>query len=356
MRKLVSIRKIDSLSPIEGADKIELAHTGGWQCVVGKGSFQSGELAVFFEIDSALPANDERYSFLKERCLRKWLNHGKLVCEVIRIKTCKFKGQISQGLFMPLTTFPELKEQKLLEGTDLTEILHVKHYDDLAEEMGRITGAARVAGNAKGSFPAFIPKTDEERLQNLSEYFEQMKNVEFECTEKFDGSSMTVYFSKQNRNDCPFGVCSRNIDLKLEDDSNAFVAMANKLDLQKKLQELNREIAIQGELVGPGLNGNRDLYEFPEFRVFRIFDIEKKQWVCPEERYGLCYDLDLLHVKVIRHKWKVFNELTTMNDFLEFVKGKTNRGHEREGMVWKSMDGFVSFKVINNDYLLKQKD
>ena len=137
MRKLVSIRKIDSLSPIEGADKIELAHTGGWQCVVGKGSFQSGELAVFFEIDSALPANDERYSFLKERCLRKWLNHGKLVCEVIRIKTCKFKGQISQGLFMPLTTFPELKEQKLLEGTDLTEILHVKHYDDLAEEMGR---------------------------------------------------------------------------------------------------------------------------------------------------------------------------------------------------------------------------
>lgn len=356
MRKLVSIRKIDSISPIEGADKIELAHTGGWQCVVRKGDFSPDSLAVFFEIDSALPVEDERFSFLKERCLRKWMNHGKLVCEVIRIKTCKFCGQISQGLFMPLSAFPELKESKLLVGTDLTELLKVKHYDELAEEMGRITGKARLAGNAKGIFPSFIPKTDEERLQNLSEYFEKMKDVEFECTEKFDGSSMTVYFSIENRGENPFGVCSRNLDLKLDNEDNSFVEMARKLGLQQKLQELEMEIAIQGELVGPGINGNRDFYEFPEFRVFRIFDIASRNWLTPEERYQLCEELNLSHVKVVRRNWKVFNELTTMNDFLEFVKGKTDRGHEREGMVWKSMDGTISFKVINNEYLLKQKD
>lgn len=312
MRSLATIRTLDSISPIEGADKIELAHIGGWQCVVEKGKFNPGDQGVFFEIDSALPYEDERYAFLRERCGKRWINaQGEVICQVIRIKTAKFKGQISQGLFLPVREFPEIAQQN--GQYDVTSVLKIQHYDELKEKMDLVTGKARISGEQKGNFPSFIPKTDEERLQNLTDYFEKMKNVEFECTEKFDGSSMTVFYAPTYRENCPF-------------------------------------------LVGPGLNANRDQYTAPEFRVFRIFNIEEQKWLFPEERYSVCEQLGLFHVKVIRKCWKVFDELLSMGDFLQFVKGKTDRGHEREGMVWKSMDGVISFKVINNEYLLKQKD
>ena len=185
MRKLATIRKVSSVSPIEGADKIELVHIDGWQCVSAKGQLKEGQPVVYFEIDSALPADDNRYEFLHERCLKKWMNAGVLVKEVIRIKTIKLRGVLSQGLAMPLEEFPELKDNK--PGDDVTEVLHVQHYDELAEECGRITGKAKLAGNAKGNFPvALVPKTDEERLANLVEYFETKKGVEFECTFKAD--------------------------------------------------------------------------------------------------------------------------------------------------------------------------
>ena len=302
-----------------------------------------------------MPYEDERYAFLRERCGKRWINaQGEVICQVIRIKTAKFKGQISQGLFLPVREFPEIAQQN--GQYDVTSVLKIQHYDELKEKMDLITGKARISGEQKGNFPSFIPKTDEERLQNLTDYFEKMKNVEFECTEKFDGSSMTVFYTPTYRENCPFGVCSRNFELKPDQQGNAFVDMAKSLDLEEKLKSFRKEIAIQGELVGPGLNANRDQYTAPEFRVFRIFNIKEQKWFSPEERYSVCKQLGIFHVKVIRKCWKVFDELLSMGDFLQFVKGKTDRGHEREGMVWKSMDCVISFKVINNEYLLKQKD
>lgn len=370
MRKLATIRRITAIQPIEGADRLELAKIDGWQCVVGKGEFNTGELVVYFEIDSALPADDPRYEFLHERCLKKWMNHGTLVKEVVRIKTIKLRGVISQGLLMPLEAFekelsvfrellqffiPEWDDAEF-EGTDLTKALNVLHYDELADIMGRVTGTAQLGGEQKGLFPHFIPKTDEERLQNLPEYFESMKEVPFECTEKFDGSSMTVFWASKHRPEDPYGVCSRNFELKLDSEKNCFIQVAGTYDLYNKLSTLGRDIALQGELVGPGVNGNKDQYTDYEFRIFRIYDIEKQAWLAPEERYTLCKELGLPHVKVILDRWEVFKDLKNMEAFLQYVEGKTDRGHEREGMVWKSMDGTVSFKVINNNYLLKQKD
>lgn len=356
MRKLASIRVIEKISPIEGADKIELAHTNLWQCVVGKGQFQVGEKAIFFEIDSALPVDDLRYDFLKTRCLKRWSKGPRLLKEVIRIKTCKFKGEISQGLFMPLALYPELTSQDLEVGTNLTAKLNVLHYDEIAEHMFLLNRKAQLSGDQKGPFPAFIPKTDEERLQNLPEYFTEKADMEFECTEKFDGSSLTIFYVPNIRCDDPFGVCSRNFELKISEESNNnFVNMAKQLDLENKLKKLNLDIAIQGELVGPGVNSNRDFYEDYEYRVFRIYDCKNKRFFNPIERRNLCQKLDLKHVKVLKDNWQVFKEFTTLNDFLEFVQGKTDRGHEREGAVWKSSDGFTSFKVINNQYLLEEK-
>lgn len=380
MRRLATIRKIDKITPIEGADKIELAHTGGWQAVVAKHQFIAGDLAVFFEIDSALPADDERYNFLHDRCLRKWLCGGREVLRVVRIKTMRLRGHISQGLFMPLEVFDEILawEKKLTEDTgrrptfeqyaalDVTEMLRVKHYDELAEQMGRITGKARVAGNAKGTFPThLVPKTDEERLQNMTDFFDgRMAGVLFEATEKFDGSSATYIYAPEKRPADPFFVCSRNLELKEEDGNlywdiahkyNLFDVLKGYCDLQTLLQGKPIQIAIQGEIVGPGVNGNRDLYTEHHFRIFRIYDVSKGEWFPPMERRRFCHITQLPHVRVLRYEYPVFDELKSMEDFLEFVKGKTENGNEREGVVWKSVDGRTSFKVINNEYLLKSE-
>lgn len=356
MRNLVTIREIDSITPIEGADKIELAHTGGWQCVVGKGQFTPGEAAVFFEIDSALPANDERYAFLRDRCYKAWkLSNGELIDECLRIRTIRCMGNISQGLFMPLSEFPEL--QVKADG-DLTALLGVRHFDEVKEHAEIVGGKAQLAGNSRGNFPShLVPKTDEERLQNLTKYFETMKDVEFECTEKFDGSSVTFGYYGGYDEGQQFFVCSRNLMLK-DEGENLYWAMARKYNVEeilKKYHDNGIDLAIQAEVVGPGVNNNRDQYTDHEIRVFRIYNITRQEWFTPALRWDLCECMQLPHVKVIKRNWQVFRELTTMEDFLEFVKGKTDRGHEREGMVWKSRDGRVSFKVINNDYLLKEK-
>lgn len=367
MRKLVTLRKIDSISSIEGAEKIELAHTGGWQCVVGKGQFTPGETAVFFEIDSALDVNDPRYEFLKKNCYRVWKQgNGTVIDECIRIRTIRCMGNISQGLFMPLSLFPEIPKEACL-GDDLTGILKVRHYDEIKEHAEIVGGKARLAGNAKGNFPtSIVPKTDEERLQNLTEYFETMKDVEFECTEKFDGSSATYIYAPVIRPANPFFVCSRNLELQ-EEEGNLYWEIAKKYDLLHKMAQwcwdktihsdtgTFAQIAIQGEIVGPGVNNNRDQYIDHEFRVFRIYDVTWNTWFYAHKRREIAEKLDLPHVKLIRDRWKVFQDLHTMDDFIKFVQGKTDRGHEREGMVWKSIDGRNSFKVINPEYLLKEK-
>lgn len=358
MRKLASIRVVDNVLPVEKADRLEQVAIGGWRVVVAKGEFAKGDKVVYFEIDAALPADDTRYAFLKKRCLRKWMCGGRLVCEVIRVKSIRLRGVVSQGIVMPLSEFPELTDTTV--GTDVTEVLRVEHYDELAEKYNRLTGNIRIAGNVKGAFPThLVPKTDEERLQNLPEYFDgRMIDVLFEITEKFDGCSATYVYAPNARPDDPFFVCSRNLELK-EEEGNLYWDIAKKYDVLnvlKKLYEINSgDIAVQGEIVGPGVNGNRDLYTEHEFRVFRIFDVRSGKWVMPSTRKHMCDEFGMPHVRILG-TCNIFKNLTTMEDFLKFVEGKTDRGNEREGMVFKSVSGEISFKVINNNYLLKENN
>lgn len=366
MRKLATIRLVDDVLPIENADRLEQAVIGGWRVVVGKGEFKKDDKVIFFEIDSALPVDDARYDFLKERCLKRWMNHGELILETIRIKSIKLRGVISQGLVMPVSLFPEVLGYYV--GDDVTEVLKVQHYDELAEKCGRIQGVCKIAGNAKGNFPIhLLDKSDEERIQNLSEYFDgRFEEEEFEVTEKFDGSSATYIYAPEVRPEDPFYVCSRNLELK-EEEGNLYWDIAKEYDILNKLKSFYEEtsdsgkthvqIAIQGEIVGPGVNKNRDQYTKHEFRIFRIVDVGTRECFVPEAAYLAAYTMKLPYVKIIRNRFKAFKELKTMEGFLEFVKGKTDRGHEREGMVFKSnKSGEIHFKVINNDYLLKEKD
>jgi RNA ligase (TIGR02306 family) len=399
MRKLASIAKIEKIEPIEGADKIEVAMMvgKGWRVVVGKGEFKPGDLVVYFEIDSALPADDPRYEFLKERCLKKFVTKsGTPIKECIRIRTIKLRGVFSQGLIIHLDKFPEIKERidhdpdggyvvedagerETLEdgsiivhpfyglvGADVTNILKVEHYDELVEALRPQMGHT-MTGDAMGGFPSSqIPKTDEERIQNLVEYFDdpEMKDRKFQVTVKADGSSVTMFYAPSIDPENPFGVCSRNLRLKpVKADGTMPLPwlMAQKYSVETKLKELyenkGHEYAFQGELVGPGIQSNRDLITEHEWLVFRVWDITDMKFLNPDETEVLCTALPLQHVTVLASNMPVFQKFKNADEMLTFAEGKTARGNEREGVVFKSNDDkpYVSFKAVSNKYLMSLK-
>lgn len=400
MRKLASIAKIDKTEPIEGADKIEIAklEDKAWKVVVGKGEFKPGDLVVYFEIDSALPADDGRYAFLHERCLKKFVaKSGKVLKEVVRIKTIKLRGVYSQGLVIHLDKFPEITERIVdvpqmgemfessvetreegdaktreselvpLLGADVTSLLRVEHYDELTEALRPQMGAHVMTADAYGPFPSqYIPKTDEERIQNLTEYFDnpKMKDRKFEVTVKADGTSVTMFYSPTIDALNPFGVCTRNLRLKPQTVDGKVPMpwlMAAKYGVEEKLKHwfetTQHEYALQGELVGPGIQSNRDLLTEHEWRIFRIFDITASGFLDPARTARLCREFLIPHVTVIAEELCVFRSFKDVDEILKFAEGKTARGNEREGVVFKSDDGgpYVSFKAVSNKYLLKQE-
>lgn len=372
MRKLVTIRKIDNLLPIEGADLICLAVIGGWQVIVKKTEFKIGDDCLFFEIDSFIPATDERFAFLKKTTTFE----GK---EGYRIKTMKMKGVLSQGLALPLSMFPELPDTEYIStpSCDLSEKLGVIKYDVAVQDFSQRPGLK--AGKPRGSFPSFIPKTDQERIQNLTSYFEAMKDEEFEETLKLDGSSMTCYKIKKDPTfldrvkswfglkipSYHFGVCSRNLELKRTAsesqtfnnngkesvyDQSDFWNMAIKADIENKLPE---GYAIQGELIGPKIQANHEKVTTLDYFVFDVFDINKGTYLLPFERREFCEKHGIQHVPVVNPSFKVFKELDLAGLLLHVEGQSMNPGTISEGRVYKHISKPITFKAISNKYLLK---
>jgi RNA ligase (TIGR02306 family) len=324
-RKLASVQVISKLEQIEGADNIELATVLGWQVVVKKGEFALGSKCVYFEIDSFLPIRPE-YEFLRSSSYKMMGEE-----EGFRLKTIKLKGKISQGLALPYLGVEEV-------GTDLTHDLGIKKYEEPIHSS--------MNGSIKGYFPHFIPKTNEERVQNLD--LEALKSVyqRFNVTEKLDGSSMTVYIRYG-----VLGVCSRNYELEETEDS-IFWKLARTIDFLEL--DLNN-IAIQGELIGPKIQGNPYKLAEHEFRPYTIFDIENQRRLSASHFYDIC---DLLRLKPVPLLfWNT--TLPYLTALLEVADGKSNLNNKvnREGFVIRARDNNnVSFKVISNKFLLKQND
>lgn len=365
MRKLASLVRVQAVEPIPDTERLSVAtmEGKGWKVVVCRNDFKAGDTAVYFEIDSALP-NEDRYAFLRDRCLRKFMTKGgALLKECLRIRTVKLRGVVSQGLLMPVTpeTFPELYGGMAYAiGADLTELLRVEHFDELKAALAPQTGNP-VAADAMGPFPPFIPKTDEERIQNLVEYFTTQKDRSFEVTVKDDGSSVTMFWSPANDPEHPFGVCSRNLRLKPEKADGTVSLpwlMASKYGVEKKLSLIAAgEYALQGELVGPGIQSNRDLATEHEWHVFRVWDIANRRFLKPCDARDLCLNLDIPYVTVVARCLPVFQHFRDVDSLLAYAEGKTARGHEREGLVFKTVDEpYVSFKAVSNRYLLRQAD
>jgi RNA ligase (TIGR02306 family) len=350
MRKLVTIREVEDINPINGADAIECLSIGGWKVVSRKGTFEIGDSAVFFEIDSFLPASDVRFEDIFQ-------GKGKRTFEGVdgyRLRTVKLRGQISQGLALPLNIFPEIAENTEL---DITEQLGVIKYER-PEDFG---------GNCitKGYFPWFIHKTDEERVQNISqETWDHLKYEEFVPTLKLCGASTTVYYVKDERYFIgepdgrveQVGLCSRKFLLDWESNTdNPFVKGVMKSGLfniaTQMGRDLNKNIALQGETVGGGIqNGWEKFAEFETF-VFSIFDLD-------EQRYFS--GLELLHLvsKYNIPSTVFYKSIFPFRDFtrdelIKMADGSSFINNVREGLVFKQLDGPFSFKVISNKFLLK---
>lgn len=341
---MATIRRIDALRPIVGADAIECAIVGGWTCVVKKGEYTAGDLAVYCEIDSWIPY--EVAPFLSKGNFPHVYNEVKGE----RLRTVKLRGQLSQGLLLPIATVenwiyiddPRLQVE---EGVDVSEYLGIVKYEAPIP--------ASLAGEVKGMFPSRIPKTDQERIQNLSTELEEWKaeKLTWEVTEKLDGSSMTVYII-----DGEVGVCSRNLDLKPNKD-NSLWATAYKNEIDVKLIQSCCNLAIQGELVGNGIQGNIYKMRDQEFYVYDIYDIDAGRYFTPAERVAYCKVWDIKHVPVFKSDFMLTTE--TVADLLQMAEGKSVMGDiagpEREGVVYKCNEKQVSFKAISNNFLLREK-
>ncbi|PRP84212.1 hypothetical protein PROFUN_08412 [Planoprotostelium fungivorum] len=345
-RPLAYVQIISDLKPIEGADMIEVATVLGWQVVVKKGQYE-------FFIDDKLDRNN------------------------FRIKTIKLRGQISQGYCIRLTTLEthphrrltlhsdgtgeekhhyltdeDTKEQiSLAIGSDLTSLIGIKKYE--IPDVG-----VRLAGNAgpRGNFPSFLRKTDQERIQNNPHYTTSLADVDFEVSEKLEGSSVTAFYK-----DGKYGVCSRNLELRTDDDTATPVRVLNGLGVGELLSKYAKNVALQGELIGPGIQKN--IYNLTSHRwvVFDVYLIDHERYTTAAERIEILNEINYPdRVPVLEKSWKFGGK--TVGEVVKMAEGISalKKGQQREGIVFKSNSlgrrgDPVSFKAISNVYLLKQQ-
>lgn len=343
-RKLASIQVIESLEPIDGADAIELARVLSWNLVVKKGEFNVGGKCVYIEVDSLVPTDRQEFEFLKKIAGSDGM---------ARIKTIRLRGQISQGLALPLSQF---SFGELEVGEDVTSLLDIKKYDPEIQEERSMK--AKLGGRAR-QWPEFLQKTDEIRVQTLKWLVEKYKGELFYVTEKLDGSSFTCYYKNGK-----FGICSRNMEID-RDETNAFWKTAIKMDIERKLTEYcqreNRNIALQGELIGPGVQGNKYQLSALEIRLFNVYDIDKGCY--------LDYDIGLvgivtgnLQLPTVPFIHYVTRLPETVDEIIEMSKMNStlNPNMPAEGIVfrpinekWERKMGRVTFKAINPNFELK---
>lgn len=450
-RQLVSVRIVDDLIPIPKADRIETAMIGGWPVVVKKGEFQVGQMAVFFEPDSFLDADDPRFAFLAEKRVVTKNEDGSETVHVsktptewngiegIRLKTIKLKKQLSQGLLLPLDLFPEIavkqttgnwliytyykgdpdrnavilpaypdelsSDFQLVRSVNYTTKLNVVKWEKIEKEP-----SVNMSGRSKGNFPTFLRKSDQPRVQGMNNevfgyeprntpidtaaieamgpeaftalrerglllpdgqggYFRRYpaqadRDTRYEATIKMDGSSMTVYV-----NEGTHGVCSRNLELDMEEPANAenaFVKTAREQVLPILLAGNWGNIALQGELVGPGIQGNPEGLDSLKFFVYNIFDIDLNAFLLPEDRQEMLNRMNHLyideggdgnillnHVPILHTNVKLSEVgITDMASMLAYSDGKGYRCAVREGIVWKAMHDSQQFKAISNVWQL----
>lgn len=375
MRKLASIRQVTDIEPIEGYDRIMFAMVDGWTVIIGKDQFKEGDKCVFFEIDSILPQRPE-YEFLAKR---KW-----------RIKTQKMcKGQVlSQGLCMPLETCG--LNSNLPYGEDVTERLGVSKHDPQTrdESWGNLKKRKRPPRIPKWldckltrtivnkvwnklypknnrTFPDFIKRTEENRIQNVLKQVKKWGSLPgevFICWEKLDGQSLTAYCIKEKglfSDKMKFGVCSRNIHYPESVDNNWWNYI-NETQIQRSLTDYcmanDVEYAIQGELIGEGIQGNKYNIQGRKLYLFSIWDIREQKYLNTNEKIKVAQYLNIDTVPILNSVDVVNMNIDGWQEQATFMSN-INGEVLAEGIVVRSLkDDSKSFKVVSNEWLLKYKE
>jgi RNA ligase (TIGR02306 family) len=340
MRKMATVQSISEIRKHPNADNLEIAIINGWQSVVRKGEFSPNEFIVYCEIDSWIP--HEIAPFLSKGQEPKEYNG------VIgnRLRTITLRGELSQGLLLKSSVIG--KDQVLMPGSDVSSVLNIQKWEAPIPRT--------LSGEVVGKFPThLVPKTDQERIQNIFEGLNQ--NDLWEVTLKVDGSSMTViHFDEQ------FRVCSRNWELKInqENEKNSMITTYKNLESEftKLVSNLKTKFghsdwAFQGELFGPGIQGNKENMKELQFALFDIYDIKNKLYLNAIDRRMVVFESGITHIPVLRTAGKTPE---TIQAALDFADGPSINNSIREGLVFKNLnDTSISFKVINNKFLLKQK-
>lgn len=332
-RKLATISQILSLHPIEKADNLEVATVRGWHVVVQKGQFRPLDYCVYIECDSLLPLSNPHFEFLRQRA-------GETATH-FRVRTIKLRGQISQGIVFPTSILPD--------GT------HINPEEDVSELLG-ITKYEppipfQLSGEIAGAFPSFFPKTDEERLQNLlvEIMVYSIHNYPLYVTEKLDGTSVSLF--KLNGE---FGVCSRNWRLH-ETEGNLYWRMAGPLR-----DVIPEGFAVQGEIIGPGVQKNPLNRPTHELYVFRVIHLEGGRVLSFDETTTFCRDLGLNMVPVYKETFRFPNIPNLVDELLSSLPAKSALNPKAlcEGHVFRTKDHspYFSCKLIRPEYLLKQGD
>ncbi len=322
--KLATVQVVSEILPHENADRLEIAVIKGWQCVVGKGEFKSGDICIYIQLDSIVPET-EQFEFLRK--------HN------FRVRTLKLRGKVSQGLVIPAIDDSPL-------GTDMTEVLGVEKYEKPIP--------VQLHEQVRGYFPShLISKSDEERIQNIPELIDLLKGRRIYASLKHDGTSAT--FIKTI--DGELFICGRNLNFILDVD-NLYTQIEKKYKIFDKIPP---GFAIQGEIVGPGLQKNHEGCPFHELRVFNVKDLCEMSMLGYDDMVDFCDDfslpmVDLYHVGDFLEKWHTIDGLLAESDAARYANGA-----QAEGIVWRLADEEycadlgkgVSFKVISNRFMLK---
>lgn len=378
-RALAHVEKIEWVKPIDGADNIELIGILGWVCIAKKEEFKPGDLAIYIEIDSKCPSDDERFAFLESK-------HYK----VKTMKLGKF-SVISQGLALPITLFPELKDMKI--GSNVTKELKITYSseEDLKRKTNKVDPEAKykamtnrkpnlfkkplvrkimkyklgrkimflLFGRKKDNpkaFPKWIVKTDETRIENAPFYLQSTDK--WVKTEKCDGTSCTFAVDK-NKKKYEFIVCSRNVrqadrDQECYHESNIYWELADKYNIKSILTDFAKEngynrVVLQGEGVG-SVQGNP--YKLKENDLF-VFNL-----IVDGVRYGtmemakFCKEHGLKNVPIIDIAYELPKTMEEMKLEADGYS-KLNPKVKREGFVYRDISGQKSFKNVSREYLLK---
>ncbi len=367
MRQLATVQTITDIQPIPEADAIEVASVLGWKVVIKKGEFNIGDRIVYCEVDSIMP---ERLEFEFLRSVK------------FRIKTRRMRGQISQGIVFPLDVltqtvkngriiglcegqFLEISTEELLpltDGLDVTDFLGVIKYDIPEEDTGITVNGQGGRSAMKRGFPNWIPKTDETRIQSVPRVLEDAVGTAIYITEKLDGSSYTCFLK-----DDEFGVCSRNQEKK-EIPTCHFWEATRRLGIEEKLREYKQktgtELALQGELVGPGIQKNKYGLVERSIYFFNAFKVATGSFVDYAELLNIMIDLELQMVPILVANTVIGEPgYQTVDSFIKLATIKTTinlSGVWAEGIVVRPLVesthrklGRFSFKAINPEFSLK---